>query len=601
MRSNLNKNIADAITFLSKYIPYPRLGKTDTFVEWKNRLLFFMLSGLVLLGLIAYIPSMILSIKEKLWLVAGLDTLVYMVVLYIAFSRKMSANLKVIGTIVIFYVLGVALLIFLGKDGAGFNWLFVFPLLTSFFYGFRESVYITLINFTTLVLLTIPVYFEISQFGLISEYGIEGWIVNAANFFSICTFFSFALAIIISSIDKSLQTEKNLTELLKTNQENLAIAKEKAEESDRLKSTFLANMSHEIRTPMNSILGFSELLSEPSISPEQIKKFNKIIQLSGEQLMHIIDDIIDISKIELNQLTIKYAPVNVHLCLQEVTEVQQNKIKSLGKKLKLNLIVEEEFKDLIIESDEFRLKQIVNNLIGNSIKYTEKGIITVGCTIKSMDGKKFIEFFVKDTGRGIPKEAQEKIFDRFTQADNVDFKEGTGLGLSITKGLLELLGGSIHLESEPGKGSVFYFTLPLIETTSEQTNLAQKVKSVDLKGKLIYVAEDDTVSSYYIDELLKPTKAEVRYVSNGEELLDLIGKKTPDLILLDINMPVMNGFEAVVEIRKTLPEIPVIAQTAYAMVEEQRKCIELGCNDYISKPIKKTNFLQVINKYLKPS
>ena len=602
MNSNfLNTRVSLAIRYLSKYLPYPKLGKADLIAEWKNRLLFFILGGLVLLGLVAYIPSLILSIKEKLWVVAGIDTLAYSSIIYTAFSRKMSANIKVIVSIAVFYILGVALLIILGKEGAGFNWLFVFPMLTSFFYGFRGSVFATFVNLITLILLTLTMYFDITQFSRISEYGTTGWIVNAVNFFIICTLLSFALAIIISGIDESWQKEKELIELLKENQKKLAIEKERAEESDRLKSTFLTNMSHEIRTPMNAILGFSELLSNADISPEQIKKYNKIIQLSGEQLMHIIDDIIDISKIELDQLSIKYTPVEVYKCLMEVVEIQQNKIDSLGKNLKLQTDIPNKLKNLFIESDEFRFKQIVNNLVDNAVKYTEKGMITMGYQLATRNRKPVVEFFVKDTGRGIPKEAQKKIFDRFMQADNIDFKEGTGLGLSITRGLLDLLGGNIMLQSEPGKGSEFIFTLPLVETTSTEIPGTGPIQSDVWNEKKIYIAEDDTVSFYYLSQLLKPKGARIQHALNGEELLKLIDKEIPDLILLDINMPVMDGYEAIQKIRKTYPDLPVIAQTAYAMVEEQRKCIELGCNDYIAKPIKKHNFLQLLYTYLHPS
>ncbi|QGY43183.1 response regulator [Maribellus comscasis] len=595
----MNKTLTTFIKNLSGIIPYPNLGKTELFVEWKNRLLFFLLGALVVLGTVAYVPSMLLAVKEKLWSVAAIDSLVYLSVAYITFSKKISANTKVLGSIVIFYFLGVALLLFLGKDGAGFNWLFIYPILSSFFYGRNGATKATLVNIITLVLLALPVYFKWTEVGLISEYGIAGWIVNSVNFIVICALISFSLAIIISNIDKSLKTEKELTHLLTENQEKLAVEKERAEESDRLKSTFLANMSHEIRTPMNSILGFSNLLSDPDISPDKTQKYNQLIHLAGGQLMNIIDDIIDISKIELNQMKIKKAPMNVWQCITEILEIQQNRIESLDKDLLLNADVPAEYQRLLIESDELRVKQILNNLVGNAVKYTQKGSVTFGYRPKILDNKKVIEFFVKDTGRGIPPGDQEKIFGRFAQAENVDFKEGTGLGLSITKGLLELLEGKIWLKSEAGKGSKFYFTLPYNESTVKNKNKPSASIVSDLTGKTIYIAEDDTFSFYYLAELLKPTHIKIRKAVNGKELLDLIREKTPDLVLLDINMPVMDGYEAIQKIRKTQPNLPVIAQTAYAMAEEQQKCINLGCNDYIAKPIKKDRFFYLLNTYLK--
>jgi signal transduction histidine kinase len=198
--------------------------------------------------------------------------------------------------------------------------------------------------------------------------------------------------------------------------------------------------------------------------------------MSGEQLMCIIDDIIDISRIERNQMTLKYTPFSVYSNMKEIARIQQNRITSLEKDLTLKLDIPPELREIVIETDEFRFKQIMNNLVGNAIKYTEKGNITIGCRLPVNNS--YIEFFVKDTGRGIPREAIEKIFDRFTQAENATFKEGTGLGLSITRGLLNLLGGSIHVESETGKGSNFIFTLPYIEKTAVKIKPANREKKL---------------------------------------------------------------------------------------------------------------------------
>jgi CheY-like chemotaxis protein len=360
-------------------------------------------------------------------------------------------------------------------------------------------------------------------------------------------------------------------------------------------------MSHEIRTPMNAILGFSGLLTEPGLPPDKVKLYNTLITISGEQLLRIIDDIIDISKIELNQMSIDIQPMHVYPGLVEIVNIMQNKIDSLKKQIKIELQVAPELQDLVIETDEIRFRQIVNNLAGNAVKYTDSGTILIGYTLKKDNGNTVAEFFVKDTGRGIPKESFEKIFNRFTQADNVDFKEGTGLGLSITKGLLDLLGGKIGLQSELDKGSEFWFTLPCntkIDLPVNEHQGRNNVKVHDYSGKIIYIAEDDEVSFYYLREILKRTKITIRHALNGKELLGLIHLQKPDLVLLDINMPEMNGFEAIQEIRKIYPHLPVIAQTAYAMTREQDKCMAHGCNGYLAKPIKPEVLLRLLNPYL---
>uniref|UniRef100_UPI00356AF605 response regulator n=1 Tax=Mariniphaga sp. TaxID=1954475 RepID=UPI00356AF605 len=520
---------------------------------------------------------------------------------YVSFSRKLSSQAKVKISLITLYVLGIAILILMGQAGAGFNWLFFFPLLAGFFYGFRGVIISTTINIVSLALLTLPVYFKTEGIGLISEYGTAGWIVNSINFIVITSLISAGLAVIISNIDKSLKKEKRMIQLLRENRKKLEIEKIRAEESDRLKSAFLANMSHEIRTPMNAVLGFSELITSEELTPQKFKNYSSLIKMSGEQLIRIIDDIIDISKIELNQMSIDIQPIRIYSGLKNIVEIHRNKINSLEKNIQIHIEVDSEWKDLILDTDEVRFKQILNNLIGNAVKYTDSGTITVGYTIKKTGNNPVAEFFVKDTGHGIPKESFNLIFERFSQADNVNFKEGAGLGLSITKGLLDLLGGKIWLKSEAGKGSIFYFHLPYNKNEGElisQKPKAGKGKKPDFSDKLIYIAEDDSYSYYYLTEILSASAIQIKRAENGKELLQLIGEKIPDLVLLDIRMPVMSGLEALAEIKKSHPNLPVIAQTAYAMPEERKKCLESGCDNYVSKPINKKMLMEIIESYL---
>jgi PAS domain S-box-containing protein len=381
----------------------------------------------------------------------------------------------------------------------------------------------------------------------------------------------------------------------------LTSEKERAEMSDRLKSAFLANMSHEIRTPMNSIIGFSDLLIQKDLSDTKREKFSHMIKNSGEQLMRLINDIIDTSKIESNQLEISKHLFDLNDLINEVISIHSQALITLDKtNLEIRLNLPEGIHDVILYSDPYRLKQIFNNLITNAIKFTDSGYIEIA--YKLIEKEKFIEFYVKDTGRGIPLNQQREVFERFIQVENQTERRGAGLGLTITKGLVGLLGGKIKLESIVGEGSTFYFTLPVEKFAANKDKVEAKRETIEkdsLMGKLIYVAEDDFPSYYFIEELLSGTSASLIHAINGVELIELVDNKPPDLILVDINMPVKDGISAVKEIRKNFKGIPIIAQTAYAMLHEKEKCMQAGCNDYISKPINPQDLLEKINKLLK--
>ena len=375
-----------------------------------------------------------------------------------------------------------------------------------------------------------------------------------------------------------LRNEKLIRELEK--------AKLKAEESDRLKSAFLANMSHEIRTPMNAIIGFSELLSNIK-SKEKFDMFIAHIKNSGRKLLRIIDDIIDISKIESNQLTLKYVLSGVYNLIEEsALFFNESNLNEYRKDIRIVHSTSPKLSGLTIKTDPIRLKQIIDNFISNALKYSDKGQIDVSFELDQENNK--IVFKVKDEGIGIPLQDQKLIFERFMQSENRKMKEGTGLGLSICKGIAEIMNGEIWLESEPGKGSVFYLSLPLIESDEEKNDKImpnEVTKNNDLSNVLIYVAEDDFASFLLIQEILIPTKAIIKHAKNGKILMEMIKENAPSLILLDINMPEMNGFDFMKEFKDMGLNIPVIAQTAYAMKEEKEKCLNSGCDDYISKPL----------------
>lgn len=390
-------------------------------------------------------------------------------------------------------------------------------------------------------------------------------------------------------------------------EKNLIQAKEKAEESDRLKSAFLSNMSHEIRTPMNAILGFSTLLSDPTVTEEERLEFLKIIRERGNDLMRIMDDIIDIAKIEAGQIKIeiKDCPVNNLLSSIYLTinEVRKKNLKS-GIDLRLKQFSPD--KDFTILTDGNRLKQILTNLLENALKFTEKGFIEFGYTFKTgSHTNPMIEFFVRDSGIGIPREKHGMIFERFRQADDTNTRKygGTGLGLTICKNLVQLLNGEIKLESEPGKGTTFFVSLPLTTSVTSHAASQSGVREFPefsgvFEGKTLLIVEDEESNFFLLERILKRTDANVLWAKNGIEAITMAGNGNIDLILMDIRMPVMDGYEATEAIRKFNQSVPIIAQTAYALKGERERSLSSGCNGYISKPIDTREFLETVLKFI---
>ncbi len=387
-------------------------------------------------------------------------------------------------------------------------------------------------------------------------------------------------------------------------EKKLEEAKNKAEESDKLKSAFLANMSHEIRTPMNAILGFTELLTMDNamITEKEREHYVKLIHNSGNNLLHLIDDIIDISKIEAGQLKIKEEPCQVNQLLNNICESYQEIKKQKGKPhIDIRLKKETNEKKIIIKTDPIRLQQVLSNLIDNALKFTEDGYIEFGFT-EYLDNRIF--FYVKDTGIGMNKEKKNLIFDRFLKLedDKSRLYRGAGLGLAISKSLIELLEGEIWVESNPGEGSIFYFSIPKkeIEEPAKQSNSEEvnERKKFNWTGKTILIAEDEPANAAYLQEVLKITNVSVLLASNGKEAVNKVRNNKVDLILMDIKMPEMNGFQASKEIKLFDQNIPIISQTAYAMPGEKEKSKDAGMIDHLIKPIKPKLLLNVIEKHI---
>ncbi len=419
-------------------------------------------------------------------------------------------------------------------------------------------------------------------------------------------------------LEQEVHEKTLLAEQLRNSEQELRKALEKAEESDRLKTAFLANMSHEIRTPMNGIIGFSELLNMADLSSEDHEKFLNIITHSCNRMLKIIDNIIDISKIESGLVEIIKSDVNVNDQLKFITKFFQPDADR--KNLDLSLLATPDANHAILTTDKEKLITILSNLVCNAIKYTHEGTVQIGCTAAKQvvpsgaseagnDRQATVfEFFVKDTGIGIPQKRQTAIFDRFVQADieDKDAYQGAGLGLSISKAYVDMLGGKIWLKSEEGKGTAFHFTLPSLSFKADENMQAGDKTALESPGQplpenvalKVLLVEDDDTSVFLMKEVLRNFTGELIVASTGQEAIEICrSNPAPDLVLMDIKLPGMSGYETTRQIRQFNKDLVIVAQTAYALHGDREKALEAGCTDHLSKPFKKDALLALMKKY----
>ena len=422
---------------------------------------------------------------------------------------------------------------------------------------------------------------------------------------------SFIKKILKTGDASSIQSLKNIKgefryigKLFEENQaktKELEIAKNKAEESDNLKSAFLMNLSHEIRTPMNAVLGFSDLLSNSQLSDKERNEYIKVIQQSGKNLLEIIDDLVEMSKIDSQLIKPNLQPFDLDEFIQQIF-LSYEKLYS-NEKVAFKLVKpEQQIKKQII-SDKVKLGEVVTNLLNNSYKFTEEGFVILDYEVDEKSNK--INFSVKDSGIGIPKAFQENIFKRFSKinAKGISANEGLGLGLAISKAYVDMLGGKINFTSQEGVGSTFFVSIPLNYANENETKkeIVPEIKVTTNLGKeeIILVAEDDNINFLLIENILKSYNFKIIRAKDGVEAVEFCKtNKEIDLVLMDIKMPNLDGYEAFTEIRKINPTIPIIAQTSYSFEEELDKIKKLGFNNFISKPIQKQKLLELIKVYL---
>lgn len=382
--------------------------------------------------------------------------------------------------------------------------------------------------------------------------------------------------------------------------ETLRKTLDEAIESNRLKSAFLANMSHEIRTPLNTIIGFSDLIIDEELTHEEILNLVGMIKTSGKSLLQLVEDIIDISRIEAGQVRFNPTQVKLGPVFQEMLKMFENQLNKRrdrsGVELRTGSTVPA---DACVFADIFRFRQILINLLSNAVKFTESGYIEFGY-LSGESG--MIQFYVKDTGVGIDPALASKVFQRFGQLNQpgIHNREGAGLGMAITKQLVELMGGQIWFDSQPGKGSTFYFTLPACQPfwMEQQGDFYNEL--FEWSNEIFLIVDDVEANYLFLRSLLKSTGALQLWAKNGEEAIRYC-RSNPDisLVLMDIQMPKTDGYEATRKIKELNPGLPIIAQTAFADNESKAKAIKAGCNDFITKPINKHELLSLIDHHLK--
>ncbi|WP_165930178.1 MULTISPECIES: ATP-binding protein [Flavobacterium] len=393
----------------------------------------------------------------------------------------------------------------------------------------------------------------------------------------------------------------NLFEENSNQRKQLEISKQKAEESDTLKSSFLANLSHEIRTPMNAIMGFSDLLHDTNLEEKERLEYLKIIKNSGGNLVSIIEDLIEMSKIDANQIMPNYKGLDIEKCIIELYDSIKVTIPK-DKEIQFYILENPEKLQENILTDETKLKQIIVNLITNALKFTDRGFVAFGYSINKE--KEVLEFKIEDSGMGISENYLKMIFDRFRRIEGDGSSElsGLGLGLSITKAYVEMLGGEIKVSSTIGLGSVFSFTIPLKLDQTFKAIKPKKVKSFfrNYENEIILVAEDDTINFLLLKKIIELKNHTVLRAKNGQEAI-AICTENPNisLVFMDIKMPVLDGYQAYEKIKIIRPELPVIAQTAYSSFEEKEKMMQFGFMDCITKPLDKEKVFEMLDTVFK--
>ncbi|MCW3785810.1 hybrid sensor histidine kinase/response regulator [Plebeiibacterium sediminum] len=584
-----------------------RLGPTSLpsgngFLYWRERIFHYFIIALISIGLLSYLYYTISFLQDEKYISAIFSSVIFISTLFVSIVRTLPLKIRASWVLTCIYLLGGYLFIIKGPESLGLVLLLAYSILSAILLGYKSSVYSVVLNIVLLGAAFILHYSTFITHELLIDFNMATYLNLTALFVVVNIITLFPLVSFINGMTFSFEKELRYKNILSKEREKLMRAKIKAEESDVLKTSFLSNMSHEIRTPMNAILGFSNLLSHKEISSAEKEEFVNLIRINGKNLLTLVEDIIDISKIDSGQLQVKNSPVCLHEILKEVYDSFWDDIKRRGQ-LNIKLYLNEGISDkkTMILTDAFRLRQVLINLVGNGIKFTDRGFVEFGYELRN---EEVLQFYIKDTGIGLPKGKEQEVFERFSKFSNDKQKMlygGTGIGLSIAKDVVSLMGGRIWVESEEKVGSTFYFTIPYHKVSNVLVKPEDDipVTKYNWEGKTFLVAEDEEDNFRYLEVALSISNASLIWARNGVEAVDIFNRiDNIDLVLMDIKMPEMDGYSATREIKLKNKNVPVIAQTAYAMSEEKEKSRLAGCDDYIAKPINYGDLLKVIHKHV---
>ena len=546
--------------------------------------------------LLAYIPSFIISLQTDQFIIALSDTIAMLSLVYIFFNKKVRIRNKKILFSVTFYILSFILFVYMGIKGPSITIFICISVLITLYQSKRAGLIAVSLNaFLFLFILAADPINSISL-TFFQIYTPVEWLAVGLNLIAFNALMVLSVASIVNQLNESFLKEKDLRATLKSDSLDLMVAKRKAEESDQLKTAFLNNISHEIRTPLNAITGFSALLTMPDNSLEAQIMYIESIQKGSDHLLSIFSDIIDVASLEAKAASTQLTRVNLNTRIENLRKhyLTEAKVKNISLVSKTGLPYEK----AEILTDRSKLDRILSNLISNAIKFTTKGQIIFGYELKDS----LIEFYFSDTGIGVPTELQSKIFESFFQAEKSLTREfeGTGLGLSICKAFIEQMGGEIWLQSEPGKGSTFYFTLPYVQPVPEMKAGIQDPDSdiISLHKQITaLVAEDDEINFKLIKSNLTALNIKVIRAVNGMEAVELCRlHKNIGLVLMDVKMPGMDGYTASKKIRELRPDVIIIAQTAY--FDDKETALKNSCDDFIRKPFSREQFILKVKENL---